>query len=232
MALEKRILIVDDEPHIREVIQFALQKAGFETMEAKNGEEALEIFHAKPSDLIILDVLMPEKDGIDVCRLIRQESNVPILFLSSRAEEIDRILGLEMGGDDYISKPFSPRELVARIKAVFRRINSKKEQPEKNEAIVIHGRLKLDNDRYLAYWDDSEISLTPIEFGLLRTLIGYPGKVFTRDELMDGAYTLDTIVTDRTIDSHIRRVRKKFSKVGHDPIETVHGLGYKLGACH
>ena len=138
MTKKKKILIVDDEPHIREVIRFALRKAGYETVEAEDGDQALEIFDTVSPDMMILDVLMPERDGIDVCRRVRKTSEVPILFLSSRAEEIDRILGLEMGGDDYISKPFSPRELVARIKAVLRRTSVKE-----NSAFALRFRFKL-----------------------------------------------------------------------------------------
>lgn len=237
MAKAHLILIVDDDPHIREVVRFALEKAGFRTAEAIDGEEALKLFKELQPDLIVLDIVMPEMDGTDVCRKIRSNSVVPIVFLSSRDEEVDRIVGLELGGDDYVTKPFSPRELTARVKAVLRRMASTTESEHKRAAdagadsLVSHGLLKLDSERFQAFWDDREAVLTVTEFGLVKALTGFPGKVFSRNELMDRAYSSDTIVTDRTIDSHIRRVRRKFAEVGGDPIETVHGLGYKLSSC-
>ena len=237
MARDSLILIVDDDPHIREVLRFALEKAGFRTTEAQDGVEAVKAFDSWKPDLIVLDILMPEMDGTEVCKAIRLRSDVPIIFLSSKDEEIDRILGLELGGDDYVTKPFSPRELVARVKAVLRRLVEKAERPTetgstpKTPNVLTHGLLRLDLDRYQASWDDREVVLTVTEFGILRTLMAFPGKVFTRDELMDGAYSYDNIVTDRTIDSHVRRVRSKFAAVGGNPVETAHGIGYKLGPC-
>lgn len=227
------ILIVDDDPHIREVLRFALRNAGFRTAEARDGLEALSRFEELKPDLMVLDILMPEVDGIEVCRSIRRDSTMPIIFLSSRDEEVDRILGLELGGDDYITKPFSPRELAARVKAVLKRAAVEPGEKEKTGGVasIQRGLLKLDPDRFRAYWGDAEVVLTVTEFGLVHTLLGFPGKVFTRDELMSGAYSFDNIVTDRTIDSHIRRVRKKFAEVGGDPVETVHGVGYRLGEC-
>jgi two-component system OmpR family response regulator len=237
MAYEKLILIVDDDPHIREVVRFALHTAGFQTAEASDGDEALSRFEELQPDLVILDIIMPSMDGTEVCRRIRARSAVPIVFLSSRDEEIDRVLGLELGGDDYVTKPFSPRELVARARAVLRRTGevrdrraaSKGSSPGANT--IRHGLLRLDLDRFEAYWAEQKVVLTVTEFNIVRTLLGFPGKVFTRDELMSGAYSSDTIVTDRTIDSHVRRVRKKLADVGGEPIETVHGLGYRLGPC-
>jgi two-component system OmpR family response regulator len=183
--------------------------------------------------------MMPEMDGTDVCRKLRQDSSIPIVFLSSKDDEIDRVVGLELGGDDYVTKPFSPRELVARVKAVLRRSGDggngaskdAKVPDERDGRLIEHGKLKLDLDRYKAFWGDSEVDLTKTEFGVLQTLMGFPGKVFSRNELMDGAYDHGTVVSDRTIDSHVRRVRRKFEEVGQNPIETVHGLGYKLGNC-
>jgi two-component system OmpR family response regulator len=236
MSAKKMILIVDDDPHIREVVGYALESAGYDTAEARDGEEALKKFAEIDPDLIVLDILMPEMDGLEVCRRLRAESKAPILFLSSKDEEIDRIIGLELGGDDYIPKPFSPRELIARIKAVLRRTEpaldtAKSGGAEAEAKILRHGSLFLDLDRFQAFWGDSEIVLTVTELGIVRTMMGYPGKVFSRDELMRGCYPTDNIVTDRTIDSHVRRIRKKFANVGCEPIETVHGAGYKLGSC-
>ena len=233
MPRSSPILIVDDDPKIREVVRYALGKEGFETVEAENGAEALEVFRLERPGLIILDILMPEMDGTDVCRTLRKESRVPIIFLSSRDDEIDRILGLELGGDDYVTKPFSPRELVARVRAVLRRLDSaaRPETAEGAPRVLRRGKLTLDLDRFQVRWDDREIVLTVTEFGLLRSLLEYPGKVYTREQLMERAYAYDNVVSGRTIDSHIRRVRSKLAAAGGDPIETVHGLGYKIGSC-
>jgi two-component system OmpR family response regulator len=230
------ILIVDDDAHIRNVVRFALQKAGFVTVEAANGVQALAEAEARKPDLVVLDIMMPEMDGTEVCRRLRARCRVPIIFLSSRDEEIDRIVGLELGGDDYVSKPFSPRELVARVRAVLRRANPLDEQDAENDnakarqaKVLGRGLLKLDLDAHRAFWDGREVVLTVTEFGIVRTLLGHPGKVFSRDELMSGAYDETTVVSDRTIDSHVRRVRQKFEKAGGDPIRTVFGVGYQLG---
>jgi len=226
----QKILVVDDDPHIREVVCFALQKAGYATLTAADGRAALTVAARERPALVVLDILMPEMDGTEVCRRLRSESastTLPILFVSSKDDEIDRILGLELGGDDYVSKPFSPRELVARVKAILRRVSA----PPETAAMLQHGRLRLDQERYRAEWDGREITLTLTEFGILRTLLERPGKVCTRDHLMNTAYELHKIVSDRTIDSHVRRVRSKFAAVGAEPIETLHGIGYKLGDC-
>jgi len=226
----QKILVVDDDPHIREVVCFALQKAGYATLTAADGRAALTVAARERPALVVLDILMPEMDGTEVCRRLRSESastTLPILFVSSKDDEIDRILGLELGGDDYVSKPFSPRELVARVKAILRRVSA----PPEAAAMLQHGRLRLDLERYRAEWDGREITLTLTEFGILRTLLERPGKVCTRDHLMNTAYELHKIVSDRTIDSHVRRVRSKFAAVGAEPIETLHGIGYKLGDC-
>ncbi len=226
------ILIVDDDAHIREVIRYALSNAGYKTCEAGNGKECLSIFEEETPNLIILDILMPEMDGTEVCKEIREKSRTPIIFLSSRDDEIDRIVGLELGGDDYVTKPFSPRELVARVKAVLRRgqqsIDSDKTA---DDTSLSYGKLVLDQQRFLVFWADHEVILTATEFALIKTLLNNPGRVYTREDLMDRAYDHGTLVTDRTIDSHIRKIRSKFSNVGGDPIQTVRGVGYKLGSC-
>ncbi|GMQ91014.1 MAG: response regulator transcription factor [Gammaproteobacteria bacterium] len=229
----QKILIVDDDPHIREVLRYALDKAGYVIKEAGDGQQALKLYHSENPDLIVLDIKMPEMDGTEVCRRIRQQDSTPIVFLSSKDEEIDRILGLELGGDDYVTKPFSPRELVARVRAVLRRSGESRNIDANTDAVRIyqHGELILNEDLFVAHWHSQEIILTVTEFGLLRTLLAHPGKVFTRDELMNSAYDFNNVVSDRTIDSHIRRVRAKLGAVADDPIETVHGVGYKLGPC-
>jgi two-component system OmpR family response regulator len=223
------ILVVDDDPHIREVVCFALAKNGFATCEAQDGVAALQCFEERQPALVVLDVLMPELDGVDVCRELRRHSSVPILFLSSKDEEIDRIIGLEIGGDDYVTKPFSPRELVARVKALLRRA-----QPGNGtgahtaSAPITVGLLRLDCEAFDARWDDKRLVLTATEFGILSTLARHPTRVFSRDALMQQAYPNHRIVSDRTIDSHIRRLRDKLRKVGANPIQTVHGVGYRL----
>ncbi len=227
----QKILIVDDDAHIREVVTFALEKAGFAVTAAENGEQALRRFSAERPALVVLDILMPELDGTEVCRQLRADPanrSVPIIFVSSKDDEVDRIVGLELGGDDYIGKPFSPRELVARVRACLRRVSA---PAETRPALLRHGRLTLDTERYQAAWDGQMLVLTLTEFGILRTLLARPGKVCSRDHLMDQAYELHKVVSDRTIDSHVRRVRSKFAAIGADPIQTVHGIGYKLGDC-
>jgi two-component system, OmpR family, response regulator len=224
-----KILLIDDDSGIRDVVRFALVREGFAVIEAEDGAQGLALAERETPDLIVLDIMMPELDGTEVCRRLRRTSRVPIIFLSSRDEEIDRVLGLELGGDDYVSKPFSPRELVARVKAVLRRMSTEKPRPENAE--LRHGKLRLDLEGFRAFWGEDEVVLTVTEFALLRTLTERPGKVFSRDALMDGTYALDHYVSDRTVDSHIRRVRAKFQAIGGVPVETMHGLGYRLADC-
>ena len=226
-----RILVVDDDRHIREVIRFALEKAGFRVTEATDGRQALDACRTDRPDLLVLDILMPEMDGTDVCRQLRaapETATLPVVFLTSKSDEIDRILGLELGGDDYVTKPFSPRELVARVKAVLRRASG----PTLTEPprVLERGPLRLDAERFEATWQGRDVPLTVTEFGLLRTLMQSPGRVYTRDQLMDGAYDDPTIVSDRTINSHVKRLRRKLATEGAEPIETVHGVGYRLRA--
>lgn len=229
MAERPTVLVVDDDPHLREIVRFALEQGGFRVDEAADGRAALtQVDHALPA-LIVLDIMMPELDGLAVCREVRRKHELPIVFLSSRDDEVDRILGLELGGDDYLTKPFSPRELVARVKAVLRRARPTPAPEVEAPAARMQSRgpLRMDAERWRAWWQDTEVVLTVTEFQLLATLLRVPGKVFTRDELMNRVYD-DVVVSDRTIDSHVRRVRQKFASAGGDVIETVHGLGYRL----
>ena len=221
------ILVVDDDPHIREVVCFALQQAGYRTLTANDGVDALNQHEQNQPDLIILDVLMPELDGLQVCRALRQISSVPIVLLSSRDEEVDRIMGLEMGADDYVGKPFSPRELVARVKANLRRTNEL-DHPDAKHHVITYGGYQIDTETLQASWQDTLLNLTHTEFQLLRTLTGRPDKVFSRDALMQGAYDIRRVVSGRTIDSHIRRLRDKLTEAGAPGIATVHGVGYRL----
>lgn len=227
-----RVLIVDDDPAIRDVLRIALSQAGFQCIEAADGAAALAQFAAARPDIVVLDVMLPELDGTDVCRALRRRSAVPILFLSSRDAEVDRIVGLEIGGDDYLVKPFSPRELVARVRALLRRA-APAEPPAAPATTprLAHGRLRLDLDSLRVTWDGQDLSLTATELGILRTLLARPGRVFSRDELMDRAYATERVVSDRTIDSHVRRLRAKFAAVGAAPIETLPAFGYRLGPC-
>ena len=234
----KTILVVDDDPHIREVIAFALEQACLRAVQAANGKEALEAAARDKPDLVILDILMPELDGLEVCRRLRKIAATPILFLSSKSDEIDRVIGLELGGDDYVTKPFSPRELVARVGAILRRTGRDNEFPGTEGDVAAEakplerGRLALDLEGHAATWDGKPAPLTAREFALLRTLMQRPNRVFDRDALMDGAYGGDIAVSQRTIDSHVRGVRTKFAALGAgEVIETVHGVGYKLGPC-
>ncbi|AEI67676.1 response regulator transcription factor [Corallococcus macrosporus] len=227
MAERPTVLVVDDDPHLREIVRFALEQGGFRVDEAPDGRAALaQVDRALPA-LIVLDIMMPELDGLAVCREVRRKHELPIVFLSSRDDEVDRILGLELGGDDYLTKPFSPRELVARVKAVLRRARPAPEAEVPPARMQSRGPLRMDAERWRAWWRDTEVVLTVTEFQLLATLLRVPGKVFTRDELMNRVYD-DVVVSDRTIDSHVRRVRQKFASAGGDVIETVHGLGYRL----
>jgi len=230
-----RVLIVDDDPAIREVVRFALSRAGYATTEAADGAAGLALAREAAPDLVVLDVTMPEMDGTEMCRALRASGGaaaaVPVLFLSSRDDEVDRVVGLEIGGDDYLTKPFSPRELVARVRAVLRRGAPAPPAPPPADEVLRHGRLALDPGTARVTWDGREITLTATEFGLLRTLLRRPGRVLNRDALMDGAYAVERTVSDRTIDSHVRRLRAKFAALGAAPVETLPGFGYRLGSC-
>jgi two-component system OmpR family response regulator len=227
-----RILVVDDDPHIRDVIRFALEKAGMTTETARDGREALTSFRRRPPDMIILDIGMPDTDGLDVCREIRKSSDVPILFLSARDDEIDRVIGLEIGGDDYVTKPFSPREMIARVNVILRRAAGAAARPAADAAPASHGALILDPLQHVAVFDGRPLALTVIEFAILKTLLARGGVVFSRDQIMTAAYGASINVSDRTIDSHIRNIRAKLAQAGCDSvIDTVHGVGFRLGRC-
>ena len=231
-AMAKKILVVDDDAHIREVVRFALAKAGLEVIEAGDGHKALELFQRTKPDLIVLDITMPELDGLAVCREIRKSSDVPILFLSSRTDEVDRVVGLEVGADDYVIKPFSPRELVARVQAILKRTRGRPSDAAQVKELTC-GSVRLDAFGHGSYWKDKKVALTATEFSLLKTFLSQPERVFSRDQLMDQAYDGGVNVSDRTIDSHVRNLRAKYAEAGcKDLIETLHGVGHKLGSCH
>ena len=222
----QKILVVDDDAHIRDVVCFALRRAGYQPLTAGNGRAALEVAAREMPALVVLDILMPELDGTAVCTRLRAKSDVPVIFLTSKDEEMDRVLGLELGADDYVVKPFSPRELVARVKAVLRRKGSAVEAEQK----LTRGQLSIDAEEHVASWAGSAVALTATEFALLKAIAAQPRRAFTRENLMTAAYPDARFVSDRTIDSHIRHIRAKFQALGGDPIETVHGVGYKLAA--
>ena len=209
------------------MVRFALSHGGFEVVEARDGREACERLEGGGIDLVVLDILMPEADGLEVCRRIRRTTQIPIIFLSSKDDELDRVLGLELGADDYLSKPFSPRELLARVRAVLRRLRAPQDAAPVPESLR-RGPLAMDLGRHRCTWDGREVVLTVTEFALLQALLGAPGKVFSRDDLVDHAWGRGHAITDRTIDSHVRRIRQKLATVGADPIETVYGIGYRL----
>jgi len=220
------ILVVDDEAHIRDVVQYALTREGHVVETAPDGQRALERLGRGGIDLVVLDILMPELDGLSLCRRLRETSSVPIIFLSSRAEEVDRIIGLDLGGDDYVAKPFSPRELATRVRAVLRRCSARRGDDPRGP-LLVHGPLELDPERHELRVRGEKIELTATEFEVLRALLDRPGRLLTRTQLIERAYAGDHHVTERTIDTHIRRIRAKLRPFDVDPIETVHGLGYR-----
>ncbi|WP_299648032.1 response regulator transcription factor [Sphingomonas bacterium] len=232
--MPRTVLVVDDDPHIRQLLVFALGKAGLSTIEADDGEAALRMVEEHEPDLVVLDINMPRMDGLEVCRRLRASGDIPVLFLSSRDDEIDRVVGIELGADDYVVKPFSPREVVARVQAVLRRTGPRAAAVASSGAgpAISHGRLVLDLDGWRAAWAGEAVSLTLTEFSILRTLAATPAKVFSRDAIIDHLHGPGFAITDRTIDSHIRNLRAKFATVGAEHlIETRAGIGYRLGAC-
>jgi len=233
-AMAHRILVVDDDPHIRDVLCFALGKAGMAVAEACDGEAALAAIDACMPDLLVLDVTMPRLDGLELCRRLRTTpgpaARLPVLFLSSRADEVDRIVGIEIGGDDYVTKPFSPREVVARVGAILKR--GVPAPPPLPGTVIRHARLTLDTDAWEASIDGEPVPTTATEFQLLATLAAMPSKVFSRDAIIDRLHGPGFAITDRTVDSHIRNLRAKFARAGlSDLIETRAGVGYRLGRC-
>ncbi len=229
--MPRSILIVDDDPHIRQLLVFAFGKAGLETVEAGDGEEALAAVARQRPSLIVLDINMPRMDGLEVCRRLRAAGDVPILFLSSRDDEIDRVLGIELGGDDYVVKPFSPREVVARSMAILRR-TAATPPPVENVAKLDYGGLSIDADAWSASWQGVEVPLTVTEFTILRTLASMPSRIFSRDMIIDRLHGPGFAITDRTVDSHVRNLRAKFAQAGcQDIVETRAGIGYRIGAC-
>lgn len=230
--MSRRVLLVDDDPHIRQLLAFAFDKAGFAVAEAGDGEAALDAVARMAPDLVVLDINMPRMDGLEVCRRLRSQDEVPVLFLSSRDDEFDRVLGIELGADDYVTKPFSPREVVARANAILRRTAPRTAPAAEPSGRIAKGRLRLDPEAWTAQWNQAEVALTVSEFTLLKALALAPGRILSRDQLIDQLHGPGFAITDRTIDSHIRNLRRKFAEAGaSDVIETRAGVGYRLGPC-
>src|SRR5512134_824293 len=226
------IALVDDDRNILTSVSIALEAEGYRIMTYTDGASALDGFRTSPPDLAILDIKMPRMDGMETLRRLRQKSDLPVIFLTSKDEEIDELFGLKMGADDYIAKPFSQRLVVERVKAVLRRFSPKDAQSAPLEAarVLERDKLKLDPERHTCHWDDRPVTLTVTEFLILQALATRPGVVKTRDALMDAAYDDQVYVDDRTIDSHIKRLRKKFKQADgeFDVIETLYGVGYRF----
>jgi len=223
ITMPKRILLVDDEPEILEICRDYLKAAAFDVVTAKDGAQGLVAARREKPDLIVLDWMMPEMDGLDVCRAIRRESDVPIIMLTARVEETDKLIGLELGADDYITKPFSPRELVARVKVVLRRIGS-----DSAAEVIRVGEVSLDRAHFEVSIKGREIQLTPTEFEIMATLMSQPGRIFSRNQLLNAAHGVAFESYERAIDSHIRNLRRKLEP--DEFIVTVHGVGYKFHA--
>lgn len=247
-----KILLVEDEPKLARVLLEYLESAGFEARWVDNGLEVMPLVREWEPSLVLLDLMLPGRDGLDVCRDIRAHAPIPVIMITARTEEIDRLLGLELGADDYICKPYSPREVIARTRAVLRRtqaghqardiqasrvgmtaVSGQTGQGSQDDPVQQGGRqhgLHIDRDTWRASLDGAALDLTPAEFRLLDLMAGQPGRIFSRDQLLDGLYEDRRVVTDRTVDTHIKNIRRKFAAVrpGHELIRSVYGVGYSL----
>ena len=223
--ISRHILVVEDEKKIANLLCDYLKEAGFRTSTQDNGNRVISQVKKDAPDLILLDIMLPGKDGMELCREIRQVSNIPIIMITARVEEIDRLLGLELGADDYICKPFSPREVVARVKTVFRRVHA---EPQSNNLVV--GSISLDDETHQVMIANQILNLTPNEFGLLKIMMSRPNRVFSRSELINRVQGYGFEGYDSTIDTHIKNLRKKIGRLLPDQeiISTVYGIGYKF----
>ena len=232
MKEKSTIALVDDERNILTALSMALEAEGYKVRTYSDGASALEALTEDPADLGIFDIKMPRMDGMELLRRVRQQSDMPVIFLTSKDEEIDELFGLKMGADDYIAKPFSQRLIVERVRAILRRVGPKDAQATETAIanVLERGKLRLDPERHNCHWDNKPVTLTVTEFLILQALAQRPGVVKTRDALMDAAYDDQVYVDDRTIDSHIKRLRKKFKQVDDDfdVIETLYGVGYRF----
>jgi two-component system response regulator BaeR len=218
-----KILIVEDEPKLAALLADYLRASGYEPQILADGREVVPAVRAAPPDLILLDLMLPGRDGLEVCRELRTFTTVPIVMVTARVEEVDRLLGLELGADDYICKPFSPREVVARVRAILRRVG-------RGVVPIAALGLTIDETHYRAEFQGLALDLTPVEFRLLKTLAASPGRVYSRQQLLDNLYADHRVVTDRTVDSHIKNLRRKLQQAHpeQDPIQSIYGVGYKL----
>ena len=229
--MANRIALVDDDQNIIASVSVMLEQEGYEVDCYFDGEQALFGILQRPVDMGILDIKMPRMDGVELLQKLRQKTDMPVIFLTSKDDELDEALGLSVGADDYITKPFSQRLLIARIKAVLRRGRLQEDNQSRTEEIITHGDLILDPDRHLCKWKEQVVKLTVTEFLMIKALILRPGHVKSRDQLMDAAYGESVFLDDRTIDSHIKRLRRKFRVIDpdFDQIETLYGIGYRYG---
>lgn len=235
----KKVLVVDDDPNIVEVLRLYFDKDGFAVISCLSGDRAVDTFMAAKPDLVVLDLMLPGKDGYDICREIRKTSDVPIIMLTARTDTLDKVVGLELGADDYVQKPFEPKELLARVKAVLRRVEKKDdapvslpEQPENVEVVQYRG-LTVDKARYVVLVDEKEIEMPPKELELLFFLASHPNRVFTREQLLENVWGYDFYGESRTVDVHVKRIREKIESPDKDvnwQIKTVWGVGYKFEA--
>lgn len=221
--VESKILVVDDDNNICDLIEIYLQKEGYKVYKAHNGKEALKLFGEKQVDIIVLDVMMPQMDGYEVLKELRKNSQVPVLMLTAKGETFDRVLGLELGADDYMVKPFEPKELIARIRAVLRRY-----KPQTQKRAIEFTDLIIDADSYIVVYKEKEVEMPPKEFELLYFLCSNPNKVFTRDQLLYEVWGYDYPGDSRTVDVHVKRIREKLSEENEWQIKTVWGVGYKF----
>ena len=233
--MSQSIILVDDDRNILTSVSMALEAEGYGVKSFSEGEEALKTIMAETPDLVVLDIKMPRMDGMEVLSRIREKSQIPVIFLTSKDDEVDEVIGLRMGADDYITKPFSQRLLIERIRALLRRESLRKAVPQGDVQAekIVRGDLTLDDARHLSSWKNMPVNLTVTEYLLLKSLALRPGHVKNRDQLIDMAYGENIYVDDRTIDSHIKRIRKKFRAVDNtfEQIETLYGVGYKYPRC-
>ncbi len=222
----QKILIIEDEEKIVKIVQAYLEREGYSVLTAFNGKDGMSMAIDEKPDLIILDLMLPEISGWDICRTLRRDSSVPIIMLTARGEDTDKIIGLELGADDYITKPFNPKELVSRVRAVLRRVNNKVGEP----AVIVADDLSIDSSKHLVSRNNTVIELTPIEFELLELMARNPGRVYSRLQILDRVQGDSYDGYDRTVDSHIKNLRKKIEIDAEHPryIITVHGIGYKF----
>ena len=227
------ILIIEDEIKIAQILADYLKNEGYFTSMLHSGGSVVDTIKSTVPDFVILDLMLPEKGGMTICKEVRQFSNVPIMMLTAKVDEIDRLMGLELGADDYVCKPFLPREVVARVKTILRRVQLSSDPQIKeatDESSFVYRNIKLHPDKYICQVSGERVELTPVEFRLLKRMVEQPGRVFSRDNLMSASYSDGRIVSDRTVDSHVKNLRKKVNAImgSEDLIHSIYGVGYKV----